>query len=100
MYLCCRLLDLIYVYCCMQKYIVVHPHFLSGDCGVTHTLPNAKMSATGTTVGHTVTYNCTTGYKLIGSSSRTCQSNGQWSGTQPYCSRELCVEQMVCCFSV
>ena len=74
-----------------QTQIPIFPYFLSGDCGVTHAPPNAKMYISGTTVGHTVTFNCTTGYKIIGSSSRTCQNSGQWSGSQPHCSRELCV---------
>jgi hypothetical protein len=35
--------------------------------------------------GVTVTYSCQTGYTLQGSRTRTCQSNGQWSGFLPIC---------------
>ena len=30
-------------------------------------------------------YSCTDGFTLVGSSSRVCQSNGQWSGNAPVC---------------
>ena len=37
----------------------------------------------------TATYTCTTGYlRTSGSPSRTCQSNHQWSGTHPTCTRK------------
>ena len=34
-----------------------------------------------------VTYNCRSGYRLSGSSSRVCLSTGRWSGTAPRCIR-------------
>ncbi|XP_035660140.1 CUB and sushi domain-containing protein 1-like [Branchiostoma floridae] len=40
--------------------------------------------------GDRVTFSCSAGYFLQGSSSRTCQSNRQWSGTQPTCQRKSC----------
>ena len=36
-----------------------------------------------------VTYTCDVGYTLQGSNSRTCQSNGQWSGSVPQYQRML-----------
>ena len=33
------------------------------------------------------TYTCNTGYVLTGSSTRTCQSDGRWSGSNSVCSR-------------
>jgi len=62
---------------------------LSGDCGIPDAPVNGNVSLSSTTVGHTVNYTCEQGYKLLGTSSRTCQDNGQWSGTQPSCSRKL-----------
>ena len=35
----------------------------------------------------TCTYTCNTGYELIGSGTRTCQSDGSWSGSDAMCSR-------------
>ena len=35
----------------------------------------------------TCSVTCDTGYELIGSDTRTCQSNGGWSGIETMCSR-------------
>ncbi len=46
------------------------------------------------------TYTCNTGYTLIGGSTRTCGSDGVWSGFPPFCQRKwngLCT---VCLLSV
>ena len=64
---------------------------LSGLCSSPHPLTNGRMFVTGNIEGHTVTYTCNPQYALLGNSSRTCQEDGQWSGTHPACSRELCV---------
>ena len=33
----------------------------------------------------TCSFTCNTGYELTGSDTRTCQSNGSWSGTDVMC---------------
>ena len=33
----------------------------------------------------TCSYTCNTGYKLTGSDTRSCQSNGSWSGSDDVC---------------
>jgi len=35
----------------------------------------------------TCSFTCNTGYELTGSDTRTCQSNGNWSGTDTVCRR-------------
>ena len=35
----------------------------------------------------TCSFTCNTGYKLTGSDTRTCQSDGSWSGSDAVCSR-------------
>ena len=37
--------------------------------------------------GDTCSFICNTGYELIDSDTRTCQSNGSWTGTDVMCSR-------------
>ncbi len=54
------------------------------------TLPplNGRVSASG----GTATYTCNPGYTLSGSSTRTCLTNEQWSGTAPTCNAVQCPE--------
>ena len=35
----------------------------------------------------TCSFTCNTGYELTGSDTRTCQSDGNWSGSDTVCSR-------------
>ena len=37
--------------------------------------------------GDNCSFTCSTGYELTGSDTRTCQSNGRWSGSDVVCSR-------------
>jgi len=37
--------------------------------------------------GDTCSFKCNTGYELTGSDTRTCQSDGSWSGTKSMCRR-------------
>ena len=70
------------VSCFFMNYIAV-------NCGTPSFLTNGQRHYSGTTFGYTVTYTCNTGYRMTsGSSSRTCQSNGQWSGSHPTCTRK------------
>src|SRR5207302_158398 len=42
-------------------------------------------TSNGTTYSQNAVYTCNTGYVLTGSSPRTCQAAGTWSGTAPTC---------------
>ena len=35
-------------------------------------------------------FTCNTGYELTGSDTRTCQSDGSWSGSETVCKRGWC----------
>lgn len=59
-----------------------------GFCGDPGVPTSGRRNVTGTTQGHTVTYACITGYRVSGSTTRTCQSDGIWSGSLPSCTRE------------
>ena len=82
--------DLTLVWCFSTFYDI----FLSTaavDCGDPGTPTNGQRTLSSTTYNSVVTYTCDVGYSLQGSNSRTCQSNGQWSGGAPQCNinREL-----------
>ena len=56
------------------------------DCNALPDPANGQVTHTaGTTEGQTATYNCDTGYNLVGVSTRTCQANGEWSGSASTC---------------
>ena len=57
------------------------------DCSDPGTPTNGQHSLSSTTYNSVVTYTCDVGYTLQGANSRTCQSNGQWSGSVPQCQR-------------
>ena len=52
------------------------------------------MDLTGTIVDSTATYSCNDGFTLEGQSTRTCQDDGEWSGSAPTCERKLDVANL------
>jgi len=56
------------------------------DCGSPEAPAGVTVSISSTTFGSQVTYTCAYGYSsLTGSSTRTCDSDGNWSGSVPSC---------------
>ena len=49
---------------------------------------NGNISVTEGVYQDTVTYACNDGFRLIGDPMRTCQSDGEWSGSPPTCQRK------------
>ena len=58
------------------------------SCGFLPYPSNGRVALTGVTVGSTAFYACNAGFLLVGDERRTCQSNGQWSGSEPRCFRK------------
>ena len=58
-------------------------------CGDPGTPTNGQRSLSSTTYNSVVTYTCDVRYTLQGMNNRTCQSNGQWSGSLPQCNCTL-----------
>ena len=58
------------------------------DCGHPGDIANGTVLVYETTPGERIYYDCVVGYFLNGSSPRTCQSNGTWSGLKPTCEGE------------
>lgn len=46
---------------------------------------NGRVVLMGRTVGSQATYDCNEGFNLEGNETRTCQSDGMWSGNEPTC---------------
>ena len=66
------------------------------NCGTLTNPANGRVShAAGTTFGLIATYTCNTGYTRVGSSTRTCQSTGLWSGSAPACQGRIFVFRSV-----
>ena len=56
------------------------------DCGALMNPDNGRVDTPqGTTLNRLATYSCNCGYCLVGDETRTCQANGQWSGSEPTC---------------
>ncbi|XP_033637046.1 sushi, von Willebrand factor type A, EGF and pentraxin domain-containing protein 1-like isoform X1 [Asterias rubens] len=60
------------------------------SCGSPDTILNGNLEGSEFEYGGMVRYQCHNGYYLIGSASLSCDSDGQWSGSTPSCSRVEC----------
>uniref|UniRef100_A0A8D0GC18 Sushi, von Willebrand factor type A, EGF and pentraxin domain containing 1 n=1 Tax=Sphenodon punctatus TaxID=8508 RepID=A0A8D0GC18_SPHPU len=61
------------------------PVCISIECDILSPPENGFLHFTKNTLGSTVQYTCKPGYKLIGSDTRHCLPNQQWSNTAPRC---------------
>ncbi len=60
--------------------------FTAVDCGaLTDPMNGLVDTSSGTTFMNTATYTCNNGYTLTGDATRTCQDNGEWSGSASTC---------------
>ena len=59
--------------------------FLAIDCGFLFAPRNGSVHGERTTYPNTVRFSCDEGFTLLGSTKRTCQTNGAWSGTKAVC---------------
>ena len=81
------------IFCVVDVGLAVFPicdlFFTVVDCGDPGTPTNGQRSLSSTTYNSVVNYTCDVGYTLQGANSRTCQSDGQWSGSAAQCKSEL-----------
>ena len=54
-------------------------------CGVLAPPQEGTVSSRDNLCGQSVTFSCNVGYRLLGSNSRVCGEDSQWSATQPIC---------------
>ena len=59
------------------------------NCGYPGTPTRGRSYYSSTYYNAVVSYSCDVAYRLLGSRSRTCQANGQWSGNLPQCNCKL-----------
>ena len=58
------------------------------DCGSLSNPPRGSVDLSdGTTTGSVAVYSCDPGFELAGDMERTCQADGTWNGSQPFCLR-------------
>jgi len=55
------------------------------DCGSLVVPLNGSMVGSKTVFPNSIVFSCDEGFDLIGSSRRTCRSNGTWSGNTTKC---------------
>ena len=58
------------------------------DCSTPKQPNHGTVSCNDTGYNMVVSFKCDEGYSLIGPSARVCQSNGNWSGEEPFCERK------------
>ena len=62
------------------------------DCAMLMPPSNGRLDINPSTTapgGFMATYFCDEGYDLVGNSSRVCQVDGSWTGSDPNCARKL-----------
>lgn len=75
------LLMIVYNVCVNLVAVILCKDLLSPD--------NGRVLYTNTSVASIARYTCDQGYSLSGSASRVCRFNGQWSGIEPTCSKNI-----------
>jgi len=58
------------------------------DCGTLPDPTNGTVTLMGTRLGAEASYNCTEGFRINGTTNRTCQMDDEWSGSEPTCDRK------------
>ena len=69
--------------------VIVLFEFIAVDCGPLPDPMNGSSSGGLTVFPNIVVFGCDPGFILKGSSERTCQTNGNWSGSSSICNGKL-----------
>ena len=86
---------MILVSTCLVKIFLLFLLLSEIDCGPLDSPNNGFIDVNETTLSSSAIYNCNTGYIINGTSTRTCQRSGVWSGVEPSCEGMYC---SVCVF--
>ena len=63
--------------------IILYLLFIAVICDILTNPSSGKVDITSDGSLSTATYNCVTGYSLVGVSTRMCQTDGNWDNTIP-----------------
>ena len=64
------------------------------NCGNVPAPNFGTVQVTSLQLNGIATYTCLNGFKLIGAATRTCQTDGTWSGSAPTCQGKATIAQM------
>lgn len=76
--------------CCANICPFFFTHNAGISCGVPPPLENGGYAAEDFFAGSTITYQCNSGYYLLGDFEMFCRDNGSWSSISPSCLGETC----------
>ena len=65
--------------------LIIALHFTAILCANVSSPVNGTVMFDANTVGSQANYSCSEGYILNGTTTRVCQADGQWSGSEPTC---------------
>ena len=68
---------------------ILHDVIYTGACGYLPHPRYGRVFVNTLVVGGRATYICSRGFRVVGPTTRTCLSDGSWSGSQPICNRML-----------
>ena len=57
-------------------------------CPLLQNITDGSVMIDGRSVDSLATYDCSSGFDLVGADVRMCMENGNWNGTEPTCRRE------------
>ncbi|XP_070396782.1 sushi, von Willebrand factor type A, EGF and pentraxin domain-containing protein 1-like isoform X2 [Dermacentor albipictus] len=60
------------------------------DCGPLYGIANGTVRLFGTQYGSKAEFTCNEGFKMVGTNTRTCDADGQWSDEYPRCEEIWC----------
>lgn len=69
------------------------------DCGPLEDPSDGRVMFNSTKFNHSATYTCNDGFELEGNRTRTCQANGEWSGSNSTCEGILYYDTIPVCNS-